>query len=91
MKLVNPVKIFPNPITNCKFANIQTIISIPSKVQIELLDIMGSKIYEYSTPALISGNFKHEILSGNLFQTSNILIMKIEVNGNVYYQKLIKK
>ncbi len=89
MKLVNPVKIFPNPFTDN--LNIETIISIPSKVQIELFDIMGSKIYEYSTPALISGNFKHEILSGNLFQTSNILIMKIEVNGNVYYQKLIKK
>jgi hypothetical protein len=88
-KLINPINIFPNPFTDN--INIETMISYPSIVQIELFDVMGSRIYEYSTGTLFFGSFKHEINSENLLQTSNILILRFEVNGNVYYQKLVKK
>jgi hypothetical protein len=82
-------RVYPNPFENN--ISIETNFSSPSKLKIELYNVFGSKIYEYASHEPVSGRYKHQINTQNFLLTTNVLLLKFEVNGNVYYQKLLKK
>jgi hypothetical protein len=80
--------ILPNPFDD--ELNIRYSLFMPSKVIIEIYNIIGTKIYEYRTKQNEAGVFRHIIPAARL-SSSNVNIVKLEINGKSYFIKAIKK
>ncbi len=87
---VNPqIHISPNPFDE-QF-NIEYTLSAHSDVNIEIFNIIGEKLYEDNIKHSAPGTFDYTVTSVRLQNSSNIFIVKIRIDNNVYIEKVIKR
>ncbi|MCW3078102.1 MAG: hypothetical protein JWO32_2711 [Bacteroidetes bacterium] len=82
----NDINVFPNPFANS--FSVQFNISEPSKVKIELLNVIGQQILMINNDEKVRGEYSQEIFTEKLKEGTYIL--KLDINGKVTYKKLVK-
>jgi len=82
-------ELLPNPFDNELV--IEYTLGEPSDVSFEIYNLLGMKIYEYKTKHGISGVYRHVIAEESLNNSGNLIIVRLELGGNVYFRKLLKK
>ena len=63
----------------------------PSNVSFEVYNLLGMKIYEFQTQHGLSGIYRHAINEESLRNAGNLIIVRLESAGKVYYKKVLKK
>ncbi|NJK86648.1 MAG: T9SS type A sorting domain-containing protein [Bacteroidales bacterium] len=58
----------------------------PQVIKINLYNVMGSKVYEYTEKIETASEFSHTIPTEYL--NSGIMIIHVEANGQLYHQKI---
>lgn len=84
-----PFTVHPNPFIDELV--IESYISKPAILKIELYNVLGMKIYEYSSNKLISGNYKKVIQINDIKKVTEINILKVAIGDKTYYIKTVKK
>jgi hypothetical protein len=80
-------ELFPNPVTD-ELVILYSLIK-PSDVEIEIYNLLGMKIHEFHRHHNNSGAFRYIVKKELLLKTGNINIVKLKLNGKVYYKKII--
>jgi hypothetical protein len=81
--------ILPNP-----FADelvIEYTLQEPSNVSFEVYNLLGVKIYEFTTKHSTPGSHRHVISERSLGNAGNLIILQLELGKKVYFRKLLKQ
>ncbi len=81
-----PLKIYPNPVKNQLTVEIE--VNSPQTLKIELFNLPGEKIYEYSSA--MENGFRHVIYFDQLLNVTSVNVLKVEAGENIYYSKIIR-
>jgi hypothetical protein len=82
------IKVHPNPFNNELIVESYNV--KPALVKIELYNVLGMKIYEFSTSSLISGSYKKVIQASEIANASEINILKVTIDDKSYFSKILK-
>jgi hypothetical protein len=66
-------------------------LSEPSGVSFEIYNLLGMKVYEFNTEHELSGIYRHVIDKESLRNAGNLIIVRLELGGKVYFRKLLRK
>jgi hypothetical protein len=66
-------------------------LSEPSDVSFEIYNLLGMKVYEFNTKHGLSGIYRHVIDKESLRNAGNLIIVRLELGGKVYFRKLLRK
>jgi hypothetical protein len=80
-------ELFPNPVSD-ELVIVYSL-SKPSDVSIEIYNLLGMKIHEFHRYHNNSGIFRYIVTKDILLNTGNIKIVKLKLNGKVFYKKVI--
>ncbi len=85
---IKRVNIYPNPVQDELVVELE--INHPQVITIELYNLLGEKLYEFSSGQLIDYNFRHVIHVGQLKNITGINLLKVHSGGDHYLTKIIK-
>lgn len=88
-KIKQPFDLYPNPYKD-EF-QIEFNIYKPSKIEIEINNLLGMRVYEFFYNKLPKGNYRHVIHSNEFSKPSNISILKIKIDDNSFYYKIVER
>ncbi len=81
--------VYPNPFID--ELDIEYSLSKPSDVNIEIYNLLGTKVHEFHRYHNNSGTFNYIITKELLRNSGKINILKLTLEGKVYYRKIINK
>lgn len=81
----NVVNVYPNPAST--HFDIILSLSGSSDISIEVLDLMGKKVYENHPAGTISGSFKKTVSTSDFGKGA--FMLRVKVDGKLYMRKLI--
>lgn len=88
ISLSQPFTVRPNPFRNELV--VECNILKPEHIKMEFYNMLGIKLYEYSTNKLVWGSYKKVILSTDLVNASELNILKVTMGDKIYCKKNVK-
>ena len=83
-----PFKVYPVPYNNTLI--VEFMMGTTSPIQIAVYNLLGVKLYEYTSEHPHSGNLLHTIPAGELWDTGGLKIMKVKIADKTYSVKIVK-
>lgn len=85
--MINSIALYPNPFSN--LLNIDFFLDFPSKVSLEVYDLLGRKVFTFLSQDIFSKGEQHIVLE-DAFSGTGIFYLQLKTATTTYLQKVIK-